>query len=358
MRGTQLALAAALVLAIAPPAAAQFGNLGKAIGKAADVKQNLADLTFSDEEEAQLGSDISTKIRDKYGVVQDRAVHRYVTLVGSVLSSASSRPNLKWTFIVLDTDGVNAFAAPGGYVHITRGALALIQNEAELADVLAHEIAHVTAKHTVKAIQKAKIVSTGAKATRREILSQAADRGYEILLENNFDRGDEMDADKVGITLANQLGYAPSGLGAFLSRLAERNRALKDRSGLFASHPETKARMDALGRTISSGKLAAAATVAPRYAQFISYKPVPVTAVSQTADAGGARSTSSSGGSKLGLTGLGALGREKSSDQTVSSAGSRGVNPDRDATGGPVKMLIAVSVTAAEVAEFRKGITG
>ena len=110
----------------------------------------IRDLTFSEAEEQQLGSEISTKIRDRYGVVQDRAVHKYVTLVGSVLASASSRPNLKWTFVVLDTDGVNAFAAPGGFVHITRGALALIQNEAELADVLAHEIGHVTEKHTLQ----------------------------------------------------------------------------------------------------------------------------------------------------------------------------------------------------------------
>ena len=144
---------------VATPAGAQFGNLGKVINKADEVRQ---DLTFSDEEEQQLGGEISTKIRDKYGVVQDRAVHKYVTLVGSVLASASSRPNLKWTFVVLDTDGVNAFAAPGGFVHITRGALALIQNEAELADVLAHEIGHVTLKHTVKAIQKSKAIGLGA----------------------------------------------------------------------------------------------------------------------------------------------------------------------------------------------------
>ena len=147
-----IALALSLGIALATPARAQFGNLGKVINKAAEVRQ---DLTFSDEEEQQLGSDISTRIRDKYGVVQDRAVHRYLTLVGSVLASASSRPNLKWTFVVLDTDGVNAFAAPGGFIHITRGALAIIQNEAELADVLAHEIVHVTERHTVKAIQNA-----------------------------------------------------------------------------------------------------------------------------------------------------------------------------------------------------------
>ena len=81
-------------------------------------------------------------------------MHKYVALTGMTVASASTRPNLSWTFVVLDTDGVNAFAAPGGFIHVTRGALALIQNEAELADVLGHEIGHITIKHTIKAIQK------------------------------------------------------------------------------------------------------------------------------------------------------------------------------------------------------------
>ena len=282
-----------------------------------------------------MASDISTKLRDRYGVVQDKAVHRYVTLVGSVLVSASARPNLSWTFVVLDTDAVNAFAAPGGFVHITRGALALMENEAELANVLAHEIAHVTSKHTVKAIQKAKAINLGAQATRREVLSQAADRGYVILLENNFDRGDEMEADKIGITLANGAGYAPTGLGSFLTRLSERNKGLKDRSGLFASHPETKARMDSLANAISSGKLGAFATVAARYDQFITYQPVPVTSVAQTEGAGATGASSQSSGGTLGLSGLSGLGRERSSDQTVSSAGSRASIPTATPRAGP-----------------------
>jgi beta-barrel assembly-enhancing protease len=109
-----------VVMAVHSPAAAQFGNLGKAINKAAEVRQ---DLTFSDQEEQTLGGEISARLRDRYGVAQDRAVHKYVALVGLTLASESSRPNLPWTFVVLDTDGVNAFAAPGGFVHITCGAL-------------------------------------------------------------------------------------------------------------------------------------------------------------------------------------------------------------------------------------------
>ncbi len=97
---------------------------------------------------------MSEKIRARYGVVQDAAAHKYVSLVGDALAQVSSRPALPWRFVILDTDGVNAFAAPGGYVHITRGALALLKNESELAGVLGHEIIHVTEKHTVNAIQK------------------------------------------------------------------------------------------------------------------------------------------------------------------------------------------------------------
>jgi predicted Zn-dependent protease len=342
----------AIGLAAARPAAAQLGGLGKVLDKASKAKQQLDDLTFNDQEEQQLGSEISVKLRDKYGVVQDKAVHKYVTLVGTVLAQQSSRPNLKWTFIVLDTDGVNAFAAPGGFVHITKGALALIRNESELADVLGHEISHVTLKHTLNAIQKNKLVGAAADASGRKDIKKIAEIGYAAVLENAYDRGDEMAADKSGVELADAAGYAPTGLGDFLTRLSDRNKDLKDRSGLFASHPETDARLAALKKVIAADKLTATAQVAPRYAQSISFKPAPINGVSEVASAG-----SSSSGGKLGLSGLSSLGREKSSNQTVSSAGSRGVNPDRDAKGGPIKTLVVVTVTNAEVSAFRKGIT-
>lgn len=350
-----------LVIAVlVAPAQAQLGQLSDRLQKA---KQAHDDLTFSDEEEKQLGADVSAKLREKYGVVQDRAVHKYVTLVGSLVASASSRPNLPWTFVVLDTEGVNAFAAPGGFIHITRGALALIQNEAELANVLAHEVTHVTAKHTIRAIQKAKVQGAAAASTRKALLEQAANRVYEITLENSFDRGDEMDADKTAVVLASKVGYAPNGLGAFLTRLADRNKALTERSGMFASHPETKARLDGVTKAIASQQLATTATVAARYNQSISFKPLAVTDVAQVAPPAASAEakpaeTKSGGSGKFGLGGLNPLGRENTSRNTIASAGSRGVNPDRDAKGGPNKAAVVVTVTAPEVAEFRKGITG
>jgi len=179
------------------------------------------------------------------------------------------------------------------------------------------------------------------------------DAGYSIVLENNFNRDDEMAADKNGISLANAAGYAPGGLADFLTRLSDRNKNLKDRSGMFASHPETDARLAAMKKQITTDKLDAKAQVAARYTSNISFKPASIDGVAVVA----AATPEKKSGGLMGLSGA-AMGREKSSDSTVSSAGSRGVNPDRDAKGGPVKTLVPVSVTNAEVQDFRKGITG
>ena len=149
--------------------AAGLGSAGEReasqLGSVLKRAQQVRDIQMTDEEETKLGEAVSERIRQRYGVVQDPAIHKYVTLVGGVLAQASTRPGLHWRFIVLDTDGVNALAAPGGLVHITRGALSLIKSEAELAGVLGHEIIHVTEKHTIKAIQKGKMVQMGADET-------------------------------------------------------------------------------------------------------------------------------------------------------------------------------------------------
>ena len=159
--------AAAFVLSallVAVPAYAQFGGIINKAQKAKEMKDKADEMNFSDKEERQLGEKISASLVANYGVYQDKDVAKYVTLVGTVLAKESGHPNMNWTFIVLDTDGVNAFAAPGGIVHITRGLLGLEKNEAQLAGVLGHEITHVDVKHTVRAIQKSKAISLGTDA--------------------------------------------------------------------------------------------------------------------------------------------------------------------------------------------------
>jgi predicted Zn-dependent protease len=362
------------LLALAVPAHAQLGGLLNKAQKVADAKNKFDDLNVTDEEERKLGEDVSAKIRARFGVVQSAPVHKYVTLVGLTLAKQSERPALPWTFIVLDTDGVNAFASPGGIIHITRGALGLIQSEAELAGVLAHEIGHVAHKHTVNAIKKNKAVQLGTSETlsdRGPFLDKLANKAYEMVLENKFDRGDEMDADKVSVTLAEKAGYAPGTLAAFLTRLDERNKDQPAQNGLFASHPETKERIEAI-KKLAGAK--SGATVEARYKENIKYEPTPVTAIATVED-GAAGLTGSSAPAKDDKAkkdeaakkeppkkgfGIGALkpssAPERQTAQVSASGGSRGVGPDRNAKGGGNPAIVKASVSDAEVAAFKKGI--
>ena len=248
-------------LAVAPVASAeQLGKLGGALKRA----NQLRDIQMNDAEEAQLGAEVSQRIRARYGVVQNQAVHRYVTLVGTALAQVSSRPGIAWKFIVLDTDAVNAFAAPGGFVHITKGALANLKTESELAGVLGHEIIHVSEKHTIRAIQKGKLVQMGAdEKMSGAIMNKLADEAYKVV-DSGFGRGDEMESDEKGIALANTVGYAPTGMNGFLNMLVARNKAANntERSGLFASHPETQERVDKMTKLIASATSMRCSTLA------------------------------------------------------------------------------------------------
>lgn len=368
------AFTVALLLAAAP-VQAQLGGIGKALGKAQDAAnkvQKLSDLNISEKEERQIGETISTQLIDRFGVYQDRAVTKYVALVGTVLAQASSRPGLDWQFVVLDTEGVNAYAAPGGFIHITKGALGLIKNEAELAGVLGHEIAHVTEKHTIRAIQKSKGIEMGAShvggsGLTGEGISLLAGVGYGVVFENKFDRGDEMTSDKVGMQMANKVGYAPAGMIGFLRKVAERNAGREEPNGLFASHPQVKDRIAAMEARIRDEKLNGAGTAVARYSATITFDAKPSGAVamdikgvkgavgdSSTAAKPAKEAKAEPKRSPLGLK-LSA-GSGSQNGQTVASAGSRGGVPDRDATGGPNKTRVRVSITPQELAAFRKGI--
>src|SRR5207237_794698 len=122
MKAAAIVFTAATALAwSAPPAHAQLGGILNKANKAVDAKNKIDELNITDKEERQLGEQVSLMLRQRFGVYQNANVTKYVTLVGSTIAQAGTRPNLDWKFIVLDTDGVNAYAAPGGIVHITRG---------------------------------------------------------------------------------------------------------------------------------------------------------------------------------------------------------------------------------------------
>ena len=367
------AFAVVLLLLAHSPASAQLGKLGNIAGKAGKI----SDLNMSEQEERELGERVSATVRTEFGVLQDAAVTKYVSLLGSLLARSSSRPGLKWEFIVLDTDGVNAFAAPGGIVHITKGALGLIKSEAELAGVLGHEIAHITKKHTINAIRQNKAIKMGTEEVGGGAVTRLTNAAYDNIVERGFDRGDEAEADEEGLRMAAKAGYNPAALGSFLAKLMDRNKGLSGGkpNGLFATHPQTQERIDKQAKQIKSEKLTAAAMGQARYAASVKYNAKPPSAIaltqSEAKGVAGAGSTAKpaakppakeekKGGGMFG--GLGSAlsgGKQKESTQASASAGGRALDPnrpDRYAEGGGNPAKIAVSVSAAEIEAFRKGI--
>ncbi len=379
-----------LVLAIgcftpsAPASAQILDRLGKGVAQA---KQAHDDLTFTDEEEQDLGRQVSAKIRERFGVVQDPAIHRYVSLVGTVLASESKRPNLPWTFIVLDTDAVNAFAAPGGYVHITKGALSLMTSEAELAGVLGHELTHITEKHTIAALKKAAGTDIALKASGKgdsKITAGLVDKMKDAVI-TGFGQKEELEADAKGLALANKVGYAPAGLPGFLQKLVDRNKGSDEKHGLFASHPAMDERLGKMSAQIKRDKLDSTATLEARLKKYVTYKPVPLSGIA-TVQAGSAGLAGSSSGSKkstdasaketdsktakkaddsdddakkkkggFGLSKLGGFGGgEKKQAQVVGSGAGRGLDPEVDAKGGPNPAVVAVKLTPSDLETFKK----
>jgi len=376
-----IALTLALSAVVAVPAHAQLGGLSGRLKQAQDAKakvDKIADLKMSDADERKLGEEVSAKLRQDFGVYQDKDVARYVSLVGTVLAQSSSRPQLDWQFIVLDTDGVNAFASPGGIVHITRGALGLLKNEAELAGVLGHEITHITAKHTVSAIQKNRVVSLtagevgGSGGLAQSVVSKLAEAAYKNIISNAFDRDDEVESDRVGIGLASRAGYAPAALADVLKRLEDRNRNQEQANGMFASHPLITDRLANIAKAVKNEKLTGSATVASRYKKHITFDAKPLADIpviegtrgltggaSKDAKTGTATAKKEEPKKKGGLLGKVGLtsGSQSQNTQTVASAGARGLGqPDRDAKGGANPGKVNVAITPTELADFKKGI--
>ena len=267
------------LLLVGPVAQAQLGLVKKAL----DVVDGAQELAISEEEEIELGRSISERIRERYGVVQDVAETRYVSMVGLTVAHKTDRPNLPYEFIILDSSAVNAFAVPGGIVHITRGALGVIESEAELACVLGHEIAHITLKHTIKAIKKDKSVDIASSASGLDdsfLLAQLTDKATEMVLAG-YGREQEVNSDQIGIVYSSDAGYSPDGLLRFLATL--KLRGSTGSGSLFRSHPETDSRTKKVLKVIEKEGLDETIWLAERYDAAIDYE----TGVSSDTGTGG-----------------------------------------------------------------------
>lgn len=232
-------------------------DLNKAASGSAKLYKAAAGL--SDADEIAVGREVAANLVARYSLVEDPAIVTYVNLVGSALVRNCSRSKLPFYFGVLRTAEVNAFAAPGGYIFVTEGLLATLEDESELAGVLAHEISHVTERHIVKAIRQANLVSAGqdlAEAGGSGISQYGVLSDFSIkLLSKGLSRKDELAADSAGTVLAASTGYNPEGLRRSVERLGAADRKGFITKRFNRTHPPAIERLAAIDKTLKKKSL-------------------------------------------------------------------------------------------------------
>ena len=258
MKNKIFILMLSLACAPSPVVAFDFGtlDLGKALKTVQKVQQATTEI--DEPQEISLGQGIASNLLGAAPPLQNLSIQKYVNHVGRWLTLHTERPDLPWMFTVLDDEDINAFAAPGGYVFITKGLLARMKSEAELAGVLAHEISHVLKKHHLLAIKKGARSSLMAdfaeEAMERKganpALNKLVSAGTEIYARG-LDKDDEFEADRMGVVIAARGGYDPYGLPAVLQTLQGLNAKDSTVALMFKTHPVLEDRLGLLDRLMS-----------------------------------------------------------------------------------------------------------
>jgi len=205
-------------------------------------------VIVSDELETEIGRDVDSTVRAENKLLPDTAWQNYLTNVGEKIVKVCDRPNLPYEFHVIASDQVNAFAIPGGHVYFYTGILRMMDSEAELAAVMAHEISHVVGRHTAKQLQNA----VGAQVVLQFTLG---DRSKELvgqltaaamgLIFMGYGRSQELEADRFGLYYMEKAGYNPAGARTMFEKLASLSGKRKQGIGanLTSTHPDTQERI-------------------------------------------------------------------------------------------------------------------
>jgi predicted Zn-dependent protease len=187
-------------------------------------------------------------------LLENDPLQRYVNQVGNWVALHTERKDLGWRFAILDSEDINAFAAPGGYIFITKGLLRRMNSESELAGALAHETVHVVEKHHLSAVQKAARMDLAVTLARTQVKDEDQDRldkisaGFREIYSRGLDKQDEFEADRMGVVIATRAGYDPYGLPAVLQTLAGMNPNDRSLAFLFKTHPPAGKRLSLLER--------------------------------------------------------------------------------------------------------------
>lgn len=239
-------------------AAALFLSLAAAIACATNPVTGRSQLALmSEEQEIEMGRQAHQEVLATMGAYEDPELQRYVSEIGLRLAAQSERPDLPWTFTVIDDPSINAFALPGGFIYLTRGILTHMSSEAEMVSVLGHEIGHVTARHTVERISKAQLAQLGLFAGM--ILSpeirnygDLASTGLQVMFLK-FSRDDERQADDLGFRYTNRAGYEPREMAEIfrtLDRVSEGSGQGRLPDWL-ATHPNPANRVERIEQAIA-----------------------------------------------------------------------------------------------------------
>ncbi|MFA5592325.1 MAG: M48 family metalloprotease [Micavibrio sp.] len=201
-------------------------------------------------QEASLGASEHEKIKATYGEFMTGPVADYVNRIGQKLAANTERGDVQYRFFVIDSPIVNAFALPGGYIYVSRGLIALANNEAELAGVIAHEIGHVTGRHAASRVSQGTLVGLGAAilsaATGSQAVGQVANVGSDLYIKS-YSRGQEHEADDLGVRYLSRAGYDPRAMASFLASLDAQTKLDLKIAGksegqgfnYFSTHPVT-----------------------------------------------------------------------------------------------------------------------
>jgi beta-barrel assembly-enhancing protease len=201
---------------------------------------------LSDSQEADFGRQINAQLTSReVRIVRDPSLTAYVNEIGQRLAANSTRPNIKYTFQVVDQNSINAFATMGGYVYVHRGLLTAADNEAQVASVIGHEIGHIAGKHALKQMRQA-AVQQGLLAAGGLDRSTVVNLGVQLALRLPNSRRDEYEADELGLRTMRRAGYAQSEAVAFMRKLLRSSSP----PTFLANHPATSDRITRLQQLI------------------------------------------------------------------------------------------------------------
>lgn len=227
-------------------------SLTKALSNPENLTTLIAPKKMSPEEEKHFGREAAATLLGAAPLVRDEPLQTYVNRVGQWVALQTGRSDIEWRFGVLDTPNVNAFAAPAGYILVTRGLIERLENEAELAGVLGHEIAHVIERHHAEAMKKkersgalANIAADATEGRGNKLVAGALSNVAKGLYASGLDKGDEYEADRLGIVYATRAGYNPYGLPRVIHMYAGA-AGEKGFELLFSTHPSPGERLSAL----------------------------------------------------------------------------------------------------------------